>query len=123
MSGEAKYPEHEKLHKVSAESQALGEFIDLGLPKLGLVLYEKVVRPCECSTCDAGKGHRDKWHTEDERATAVDGVVQITECRPTYKTVTAILAEHFGIDQDKIDAEKRQMLDELRAGSSDGGSQ
>jgi len=33
---------------------------------------------------------------------------------PTSRSIQSILAELFGIDQDKIDAEKQQMLDALR---------
>jgi hypothetical protein len=32
---------------------------------------------------------------------------------PTSKSITSILAHYFEIDQDKIDKEKRQMLNEL----------
>jgi predicted RNA-binding protein (virulence factor B family) len=30
-----KYPEHDKLTKVVDESQAIGEFLDFGLPRAG----------------------------------------------------------------------------------------
>jgi hypothetical protein len=34
---------------------------------------------------------------------------------PTSKSIQSILAEHFGIDQDKINAEKEQMLERIRS--------
>jgi hypothetical protein len=37
---------------------------------------------------------------------------------PAHKPINQILAEYFDIDLDKIEAEKRQMLDALRAKAS-----
>jgi hypothetical protein len=110
------YPEHEKLAAVKDQSQAIGEFLDFGLSRIGggLVLYEHVTRGCECSSCLQGAGYRDRWHTEEEKATCVDGVVQIADCQPTFRTIDSILTDYFDIDQDKIEAEKRAMLDKLR---------
>ncbi|WP_186214816.1 hypothetical protein [Burkholderia gladioli] len=34
---------------------------------------------------------------------------------PITKSRDALIAEHFGIDQKRLDAEKEQMLDEFRA--------
>ena len=34
------YPEHEKLQAVSEQSQAIGEFLDFGLPAQGIYLAE-----------------------------------------------------------------------------------
>lgn len=109
------YPEHDKLSAIKDESHAIGLFIDHGLPKMGLAIYEKIVRPCECGWCDHREGDRSKWHTEADRATQVDGVVQITEWHPTYRTIDRILAEYFEIDRDRLDDEKRAMLDAMRS--------
>lgn len=49
------YPEHAKLAAVAAESQAIGEFLDFGLPGQGLVLAELV----EDMLVPAGKPIRD----------------------------------------------------------------
>ena len=45
MTTKSKYPEHEKLAKVKDKSQAIGEFLDYGLPQ-GYVLakYDKYDR-------------------------------------------------------------------------------
>lgn len=82
------YPEHEKLKKVSSESQAIGEFLDFGLAEQGLVLGEYVA---------------DDWG--NERLTA------------SGRSIQTILAKHFKIDEQKIEAEKRQMLDSIREGA------
>jgi hypothetical protein len=34
------YPEHEKLKAISDRSQEIGEFLDYGLPRMGVVLAE-----------------------------------------------------------------------------------
>ncbi len=86
-----KYPEHEKQAKIVAESQAIGEFLDFGLAKQGLYL------------CEA----------DNETYRTASGPE--THFFPTHKSIPSILAQYFGIDQTKIDAEKEQMLRDLRA--------
>lgn len=85
MSGEPRYPEHEKLREVAELSQAIGEFLDITLPGLGIAL------------CEPAPDSAAYW--------------------PTHRTIPSLLAEHFGIDQAKLDAEKAQMLVELRGGA------
>lgn len=77
----SQYPEHEKLSAISAESQAIGQFLDEGTYTL-----------CEV----------DKY----------DRFV------PVGKSIQEILADYFGIDLNKIEAEKRQMLDEIRGANN-----
>lgn len=110
------YPEHDKLHKVADISQEIGEFIDVGLPKMGMEIYELVTRDCDCPHCREGRGEITAWHDKGEKATIVNGAVQITEWVPTHKSAQAILATYFDIDLKKIDAEKDAMLAELRGG-------
>lgn len=76
----SEYPEHEKLHAIHAQSQAIGEFLDVFLPSQGITLAE----------------------TQDGRLW------------PTHRTIPSLLAEFFGIDQAKIDAEKDAMLAAIR---------
>lgn len=78
----AAYSEHEKLAKISDESQTCGEFIDW-LEGRGLHLCE--------GESDTGR----YW--------------------PSHRSITKLLAEFFDIDLEKIEAEKRAMLDEIRA--------
>jgi hypothetical protein len=115
----AEYPEHAKLAEISAQSQAIGEFLDFGLPRLGggMTLYEYVTYDCECNWCERREARRSSWHTLGEKDAAVDGVVQIKEWQPTLRTIKSILAEYFQIDQAKIDDEKAAMLTALRDGS------
>ncbi|MDA4133857.1 MAG: hypothetical protein OK454_12150 [Thaumarchaeota archaeon] len=80
MSDAEKYPEHEKLKGVQEESQAIGEFLDLGPYTL-----------CEHYTIH--------WI-------------------PVRKSIPEILADYFEIDLKKIEAEKRAMLDEMRAANA-----
>jgi hypothetical protein len=82
----SEYPEHEKLCKVADLSQKIGEFLDFGLAKQSLVLCE----------------------VDDESYTD-------TRFYPTSKSIRAILADYFEIDQKKIDEEKERMLEALRS--------
>jgi hypothetical protein len=91
-----KYPEHAKLHAVRADCETIGQFIEW-LRDNGITLCETYNRP----------------HSRR------DG-----EYLPTPKTIPTLLAERFGIDQNRIEAEKRQIIQELRElnrpGPSDG---
>ena len=70
------YTEHDKLSKVSKDSQAIGEFLD-------------------CSGYVLG-------------AWSEDGL------RPVSATITEILAEYFDIDLAGLEAEKQDMLEQIR---------
>lgn len=111
------YPEHEKLRKVSDDSNTIGSFLDYGLPELGLTLYEKIERDCECTSCKRRGGRTEGMHTPEEAETAKanKGKVVITEWVPCSRRIEVILAEHYGIDLDKIATEKDDMLDAMRA--------
>ena len=89
-----RYPECEKQRKIVKESQAIGEFLDWLQSERKIHL---------CTDC------KDDWG--DDRLTHA-GV-------PIYK----LLAEYFDIDLNKVDEEKRQMLDELREANKDSRSQ
>lgn len=85
MSTQSRYPEHDKLKAIQEESQTIGEFLDT----------------CGYQLCEYHQGY-----LEDD-----DGASRFM---PVRGTVQDILAHYFCIDQNKIDAEKRQMLDEMR---------
>jgi len=76
-----KYQEHEKLSKVSKESQAIGEFLD--------------------------------W-LQTEKGYTVGEYNKFDELRPVRFNIQDILAEFYSIDLNKLEAEKRAMLDLLR---------
>lgn len=82
------FPEHEKITAVKDESQAIGEFIE-----------SSGYRLCEWSEeadlCDCGD--------------YIPGYV------PVAGTIETILAKYFKIDLDKIEQEKRAMLEALRS--------
>lgn len=125
---ETTYPEHEKLRAVSDLSQAIGEFIEASEMR-GLHLCE-VATTIEChfvswETRDGAPLRRCVNgvlvdHEGDEIGDCSDcdgtGEVERTEPRyyPTGRTITSLLAEHFDIDLNVIEAEKRAMLESLR---------
>lgn len=43
-----------------------------------------------------------------------------TPCGKHPSSIQGVLAQHFGIDQDKLEQEKRQMLEVIRRGHDDG---
>lgn len=89
------YPEHAKLQKVQEKSQAIGEFIEW------LRQSKKIVF---CL-------HRDDLPT----GTIVEPENEyIPEWMPTTIRIEETLAEYFKIDLNKLEAEKRAMLDEVR---------
>lgn len=83
------WPEHEKLGKVSARSQAIGEFLEW----LG---HEHVI-------CTWG---------------SVDDMFDREGYRPTRKSIEELLAEFFEIDLAVIETEKRAMLAQIREGQN-----
>jgi hypothetical protein len=79
------YPEHDKLQAVKIESQAIGEFLDLN--DQGIV---------------AARWGDESVGDNPNRLYPVHGIEKI-------------LAKHFGIDLTVLEAEKRTMLESLRA--------
>lgn len=92
------YPEHDKLRAVKDQSQACGEFLDWLLGPQNYTI---------------GEYHR---HTED---CYDDGDLICTSSTEFLFPValpptTKLLAKFFGIDEAKLEEEKRKMLAELR---------
>jgi hypothetical protein len=79
-----KYPECEKMAAVKDKSQIIGEFLEW-------LTHERLIRVELCV--------RNDIH---------DNLI------PCYPSTEELLAEFFDIDLNKIEKEKRQMLDELR---------
>lgn len=84
-----KYPEHVKLAKIAVQSQAVGEFLD----NSRFVLAEWAEK--EDCWLDCKEDHP---HLKEVR-----------------QTLEQVLAEHFGINERKVEEEKRAMLEELRS--------
>lgn len=81
------YPEHEKLAAIAPFSQAIGLFVEWLQNEKGIHLAEW------------GPSEWDQRH----------------ELHYARTSTVDLLAEHFDIDQDKIEEEKRAMLDYMRA--------
>jgi hypothetical protein len=80
------YPEHDKLSAVKDKSQTIGEFLEW-------LDYEKNYSVCSLTEGRNGGG----------------------EYSPIFTSTEKLLAEFFNIDLNKLEKEKRKMLDELRA--------
>ena len=90
MEGECDpYPEHTKLMAISELSQACYDFIEWLGDEKGAVL---------CAKRDGHRNH-DSW-----------------ECpwMPVGTSIRDLLSQHFGIDPNKLEAEKLAMIDALR---------
>ena len=81
----SKYPEHDKLQAISSTSQAIYDFLE-DLQGKGVMLGHYVEI----------EGYREE------------------QFQPLGAPVDKLLAAHFDIDLDKIEGEKRQMIEEMR---------
>ena len=89
-----KYPESEKLLAVREESQKLGEFLEWLMSKVELATWEE---------------------NDDDDTNAYMPEILV----PAYgykhsNGIQTLLAEYFGINLDKVEDERRQMLEEIR---------
>ncbi len=105
------YPEHAKLQAIQEQSQAIGYFIDGGA-RQGLVLAEW--------ERDFDSDHLSKNEVDFDDCTDWPGRCETPEHFPLVlvphrKSIEAILAVYFEIDLERLEQEKRQMLDEHRA--------
>jgi hypothetical protein len=100
-------PELDKLHAVKDKSQACGEFVEWLGEKHGVVLAKPHIHTRFCRegesafgpiNCDARSGELVRDHV----------------------TLTKRLAEFFEIDMDKVEEEKRALLDEIRKANGGG---
>ena len=91
----SEYPEHDKIRALGSGNQTAGEFLDW-------LLQEKGYSLCE--------------HREEERRDLEGGHVRVTPegHYPIYTTTEKLLYEFFGIDFNKIEMEKRAMLQQMR---------
>jgi hypothetical protein len=107
------YPEHDKMQTIAEHSQKIGEFLDwLRHEKHVQMLTTSVfTERCPVASCDP----RD----EGQYCPRCDntGVIQIKADTPFWPNPVSLLAEYFEIDLDKIEDEKRAMLEKLRNAS------
>lgn len=95
-------PECERLSEVANESNRIGDFLDYFLNKKGLHLarYEEV--------------RADVWNEEErERVTIDEMLVPASEYRGE-SGISRLLAEYYGIDLDKVEQERKALLDWIR---------
>ena len=128
-----KFPEHLKLEKISAESQSIGAFLDHMSSEKGFQLLkwveETYEEPCPgygiFYSCAGGKRVLVSGDDDDEdqitelTCKKCDGTGVVEEHFKGYRPISSIqdtLAEYFGIDQKKIEQEKRAMIDAIREG-------
>lgn len=92
------YPEHDKLKKVAARSQAIGEFLDWlsDVKSISLATQHEHTSFCRDESGYNGCGYRSG------------------EYMPVHLTTRALLAEFLEIDEEKLELEKQSMLAELR---------
>jgi len=91
---EPTYPEHEKLSAIQYKSQTIGEFLDWLRGEKAIVLCRRqestIVRV------------EDGWEGDP------------AGYYPAALTAEGLLTEYFGIDQERIEREKRAMLAKMR---------
>ena len=124
------YPEHEKMKKVVDRSQAIGEFLEwLRSTKrvhLHVWLDEQTEYEADCPgewsyTCEDGRAISVVGTNKGE-CEKCDGTGKVTVREPGWYPIgtptTELLAEFYDIDLKKIDAEKDQMLADIRAANA-----
>lgn len=99
----SKYPECEKLHAVHEESQKLGYFLDWLMKRYTLAEWDYNFRAIVYDR----EGNEDRWNS-------VLMPVHVGENK-----INSLLAEYFHIDLDKVEEERRQILEELRKANED----
>lgn len=133
------YPEHRKLKLVADKSQILGEFLLEWLPRQGIHLAEYHTHGDTCyepHVHDYGCAQMSPPCTQTKPHThlSADGNLCMPSCKrerdnrcggleqtlyPAIVPVRKLLAAFFEIDEDKLETEKRQMLDECRAANAE----
>lgn len=108
------YPEHDKLTAVSEKSQAVGEFLEwLQNQHVRLMVWkEDVEERCPRIFCDDGQVFGKECKTCHGSGYSRTGKAWV-DFSPLG--ITERLAIYFNVDLNKIEQEKRAMLDAIRA--------
>lgn len=102
------YPECDKLAAIQEKSQNIGEFLEWlqsGEVSQNLPIKRSIFLASYDVVCEDGQGkmlHEDDWELGDRMM-------------PFAYSTDRLLANFFGIDLDKVDKEKRAMLEEIKA--------
>lgn len=108
----SKYPEHDKLQKVKEESQVIGEFLDWlkgghdGSPNLTLCFYQEPT--------DEPMFENDGGNIFDGEELKLNLDYVEPGWTPARQRTEQLLAQYFGIDLEKLHAEKEEMYQSLR---------
>lgn len=105
-----KYPEHAKMRKVSAESEAIGRFIDVG----GYTLSQAHKHDAGCFDDDVEDFEAFMDDDKDDDHPLAPCGYRTGSQVPTHKSIERILADYFKIDLKKLEKEKQAMLEEMR---------
>lgn len=115
MSEQAKYPEHEKLRALGGKNQETGDFLEWlkDTKRYVLALHVQRCEKCEREWDPDSDGYckHCAWKPRftDEPTVRLE---------PSFARTADLLAEYYGIDQARLEAEKRAMLDALREANS-----
>lgn len=114
------YPEHDKLHAIKTQSQALGTFLEWLEQERGveLAIRHQHTHDClETHECAEDKIEDDWSICSDEWAYKCEVDCEGYALLPWNRRIEDILADYFEIDLRKLEDEKRAMLDLIRAGN------
>ena len=117
------YPEHTKLKAVQDQTQAIGEFLEWASYTHGIRLAsdQEPTDLRRCERCDPDSFRTRYEVGECPACETDDGWYEVT-LSPRLMEHTgrpmALVAEWAGIDEDRLEQEKRQMLDRLRAANA-----
>jgi hypothetical protein len=103
-----KTPELDRMKAVTTESQQCGQFLEwlLGEKGYSIVTYHK--HGPDCAGWDEDRG---RYHPSGEdRCGASEN-----ELMPVHINIQQLLAEYFGIDLDKVENERRAILERIQA--------
>lgn len=140
---ESQYPEHDKLHDVREQSQAVGEFLEWLTDASRFQLAEYASGPdpeARYEIVDKGRdlrfrfrlhvhhpwGHDliGRYETKDEAVEEMARRQQADQDRAgrqtlvrAYPNTNDLLAEYFGLDRQALEREKRAILASLRVGA------
>lgn len=95
----SEYPEHDKLKAVRDQSHACGAFVEWLREEKGIALASRHEHD---ASCEGEDGYR------------ICGV-QKGELLTSTAPLQRLLGEFFEIDEERLEQEKRKMLDEMRA--------
>lgn len=98
MSEQPECPECERLHEVAPESQKIGEFLEWLKCHKGLMLAKYHTHSDGC------------YDDDDDRVCGY----RSDDLEPVHNPTEKLLAEYFKIDLDKVENERRALLDYLR---------